>query len=149
MRQVFPLPRSEIALSCINQFSDRITSPMFKSLTDLTFTDVTTQIEDRSVVLFSPRLKNHNVLMAAFMASPDVYLHALGESETNLAAFASALVADLRDFFPNFGSQTLKAVHSSPADLADALIADLKQLKSAIKVLILDDLDKLLPGDET
>lgn len=122
---------------------------MFKSLTDLSLTDVASQIEDRSVVLFSPRLKNHNTLMAAFIATPDVYLHTLSESETNLSAFLSGFVADLRDFFPNFGSQCLQAVNGDPADLADAVVSDLKQLKSAVKILILDDLDKLAPTDET
>src|SRR5262249_28418123 len=89
-----------------------------------------------------------NVLMGAFIASPDAYLHTLTENETTLSAFASALVADLRDFLPNFGSQTLQALQAAPADLADALISDLKQPKLAIKTLILDDFDKLPPDDD-
>ncbi len=122
---------------------------MLKSLTDLSPADIAAQIEDRSVILFSPRLRNHNILMAAFISSPDAYLHALSENETTLSAFASGLVADLREFFPSFGSQTLAAVDAAPADLADALAADLKQLKSAIQILVLDDLDILVPTDDT
>jgi DNA-binding SARP family transcriptional activator len=86
--------------------------------------------------------------MGVFLDSPDAYLHTLSEGETTLSAFANGLVADLRDFFPNFGSQTVQAADSAPADLADAVLADLKQLKSGIKTLILDDFDKLYPSDD-
>lgn len=121
---------------------------MFTSLTALTLAEIDSRIEDRSVVMFSPRFRNHNALMAAFISSSDAYLHTLTENETSLSAFASGLVEDLRDFLPSFGSQTLQALHASPADLADALVADLKQPKSAIKTLILDDFDKLSPDDD-
>jgi DNA-binding SARP family transcriptional activator len=121
---------------------------MFTSLTALTLAEIDSMTEDRSVVLFSPRLRNHNALMGAFISFPDAYLHTLTENETTLSTFASGLVADLRDFLPNFGSQTLQAVQAAPADLADALVSDLKQPKSAIKTLILDDFDKLSSDDD-
>src|SRR5258708_5093347 len=121
---------------------------MFQLLTRLSCTDIESRIGQHPVVLFSPRWRQRNAFMVAFTASPDTYLHTLSATETTLRTFTHGLVADLRAFFPDFGSQTVQAVTAGPTDLAEALSADLKRLKSALTTLILDDLDRLFPNDD-
>ena len=121
---------------------------MLKSLTGLSLSDIDTQIQDYAVVLLSPHLRNRNALLAGFITSQETFLHTLSNLEITLPTFAAGLCADLRDFFPNFGSHTLQAVDATPTDLADTLAFDLKQLKSGLRVLILDDLDWITANDE-
>ncbi len=117
-------------------------------LTKLSLDDIPSRIRKYPVILFSPRSRHRNVFMAAFLATSDTYLYTLSPTETTLSAFALGLVAALQKFFPDFGSQTVQALTAGPVDLAKALIADLKHLKTA-RMLILDEVDRLHPDANT
>src|SRR5260370_19337678 len=121
-----------------------------KTLTDLTHAQVLASAEKHRLVLFSPRLRNRNVLLAEFAAVAGAYYYALQPSDTTLNAFVGGLVSGLKDFSPDFGSASEQALgqrRATPADLAAALVADLRKLKPALSYLILDQFD-ILDDDE-
>src|SRR5713226_10472236 len=123
-----------------------------KALTDLTHAQVLASAEKHKLVLFSPRLRNRNVLLAEFAAVAGAYYYALQPSDTTLNAFVGGLVSGLKDFSPDFGSASEQALGQrkvTPADLATALAADLRTLKPTLSYLILDQFDILADDERT
>ncbi|MEP7286881.1 MAG: bacterial transcriptional activator domain-containing protein [Chloroflexota bacterium] len=121
------------------------------SLTGFDISQLESSIENKRVIIFSPRLRNRNVLMAGFIAQPGTYLYTLSSHDSTLTVFLENLVNGLSDTIPNFGAQTLQALNASsttPRDLAEALVADLGKAKPKCTILILNDLDILEQNDE-
>lgn len=118
-----------------------------QELTDLTQAGFNEQIEGRSLILLSPRLRNRNALLSWFMSSgSEAYYYALITEDETLADFLRNMAQALKDFDPKFGSQTLQAAadaHPRVEDLADALLADLAKAKPKPRFLVLDNLDYL------
>src|SRR5579871_53362 len=117
-----------------------------KLLTDLSRDDVLKAAEKHRLVVISPRLRNRNVLLADFSARSDAYYYALQPADTTLNVFLGRMVGGLKDFDPEFGSATEHALgqrKATPADLATALIADMRKAKPSLSYLILDQFDIL------
>ncbi len=116
-------------------------------LTDLNQDLIETQIDERRLIILSPRLRTRNAYLGWFLASGvDAYLYTLTEQDTTLSTFLGSLVNCLQDVDPKFGRQTAPAIgiaNSKPADLADALIADLGKARPKPRFLVLDQLDRL------
>src|SRR5258708_1602005 len=122
-----------------------------KALTDLNLEDVASSIEKRRVILFSPRMRNRNALLAAFTSEPGALAYTLAADNKTLPAFLAGLAAGLQDFAPDFGAETRAALQqhgAGPTDYADALAADLTKIKPKPRYLIIDGLDILLPTQE-
>src|SRR5258708_14943519 len=119
---------------------------MFKTLTSFTPESIESAIRNRRLILFSPRLRTRNALLAAFIDAPGCYLYSMSPQDDTLAHFLNGLVEGLRDFSPSFGEQTLQAIQgrkTSPDMMADALLADLGKLDPLARFLVLDSFDNL------
>ncbi len=114
-------------------------------LTDLNHDSIAAQIENRRLILLAPRLRTRNAYVAWFLGSGvDSYLYTLSADDTDLHKFLANLVSSLQETDPRFGRQTSQALETrdvAPADLADALSADLG--KSKPQFLVLDSFDRL------
>jgi DNA-binding SARP family transcriptional activator len=124
-----------------------------QTLTDHNSANIATQIENRRLVILAPRLRNRNAFMSWFLqAGADTYLYTLTAQDVTLPAFLANLVTGLQDIDPKFGRQTSQALASpraEPADLADALLADLGKAKPKPRFLVLDEFDALSQGVDT
>jgi DNA-binding SARP family transcriptional activator len=117
-----------------------------KTLTDLTADDVLALVKNYQILLFSPRLRNRNALLAQFIPTPGAYYYTLSPEDTTLPQLLQGLAHGLQDISHDFGSEVTQALgqrKTKPADFADALLADLKRAKPAPAYLILDGLDVL------
>jgi DNA-binding SARP family transcriptional activator len=103
---------------------------------------IAAQIENKAAILLAPRYNHRNAILPWFLeAGAQSYLYTLLPQDTTPPTFLSNLVESLSDFDPKFGAQTRQALQqrrATPADLAEALVADL-----------LDELDHLVPGEDT
>src|SRR5258708_5465227 len=119
---------------------------MLETLTRYTQERIESEISNHRLILFSPRLRTRNALLAGFIDAPGSYLYAVSSLDDTLAHFLQRMVEGLRDYAPSFGAQTLQALQArkpTPDTLADALIADLGKLDPAARFLVLDSFDSL------
>jgi DNA-binding SARP family transcriptional activator len=122
-----------------------------KALTDLNPDDIASSIEKRRVILFSPRMRNRNALLAAFINDPGALVYTLEANNTTLPAFLEGLVGGLKAFEPDFGRETTAALRqrsAGPAEYADALASDLGKIKPKPSYFIIDGLDILASTQE-
>jgi DNA-binding SARP family transcriptional activator len=122
-----------------------------KALTDLSPDDIASAIDKRRVVLFSPRMRNRNALLAAFTNDTNALVYMLDFDNTTLPVFLQGLVDGLRTFQADFGTQTIAALGkggTGVAEFAEALAADLGKVKPKVSALILDGLDVLVPTQD-
>lgn len=124
-----------------------------QTLTDLTQQSLADQIENFRLILFAPPMRNRNALMAWFINTGlEAYFYSLTERDSSLNALLPSLVEIFRDIDSQFGRQLNPALANSdanPADLADALLADLAKAKPKPRYLILDNLDHLVQNADT
>jgi DNA-binding SARP family transcriptional activator len=103
-----------------------------------------------SLILLSPRSRSRNALLSWFLSDQsEAYYYALNQP-VDLYGFLEQLVDGLRDFDSMFGTQSLQAVrsHASPAECAEALVADLRNAKPKPDYLVVDNADLLLNNPE-
>lgn len=103
-----------------------------------------------SLILLSPRSRTRNALLSWFLSDEsEAYYYALNQP-VDLYSFLEQLVEGLRDFDSTFGAQSLQAVrnHASPAECAEALVADLRNAKPKPSYLVVDNADLLLNNPE-
>jgi DNA-binding SARP family transcriptional activator len=115
-----------------------------RGITDAEFTKA---VQNKRVVIFSPRLRNRNLLLTPYLELKGSYHYGLAQNDSSLPAFLSNLSSEL------FGdrSQTSQILANNKSKLAgwvEALVADLGQLKPKAEALILDDFDKLQSSED-
>jgi DNA-binding SARP family transcriptional activator len=123
-----------------------------ETLVGLDPSQISSTLQNKRVAVLSPRLRNRNVLLSMFVRGPDTLYYQLTSNDTGLTAFLDNLVATLSDVYPDSWTQLSQARNNKRAsinDYADALAADLKNLKPRIRYFVLDEFDFLTSSDET
>jgi DNA-binding SARP family transcriptional activator len=124
-----------------------------QAITGLTVTDIESYVREKSVILLAPRFRNRNALMAWFTSfGTESLFHALAPADTSLRSFLNNLVANYCDVDSAFGKQTTQALNATTIaieEVANALAADLSNIKPRPLFIILDSFDYLTPSAET
>ncbi len=82
---------------------------MLESLLHIASNTIENAMRDFKVILFSPRSRNRNALMGAFLKNADAYLYTLTPQDSNLDNFLKGLVQGLAEDNPGW-----HAIHASP-----------------------------------
>lgn len=103
-----------------------------------------------SLILLSPRSRNRNALLTEYLSKSDEAYYCALNQAADLHGFLEQLAEALKDFDPNFGAQCAQAAShkASPAECAEALVADLKRAQPKPTYLVVDNADLLLANSE-
>jgi|SRR5579859_5540167 len=80
---------------------------MFEALTP---DSIETVAGNHKIVLLSPRVRNRNALLSAFIRTRDAYFYALTPQDNTLNNFLKGLVQSLSEDNPGFGKQMAQAL---------------------------------------
>lgn len=108
---------------------------------------------ETAYVVVYPRNRARRALMSLALSEADrrIYYYSLQDSDADLHEWLRNIVSDYQ-FPEDFGSNVLNALDERgvlPEDLAHAFAADLNQLHGDRYALVLDELDRLLPDEES
>lgn len=124
-----------------------------QTLTDLNEDSIASLIENRRLILLAPRLRKRNAYVTWFLESgADAYLYTFTAQDTDLHTFLGNLLTTVQEIDPKFGRQTSQALSTrnvEPADLADALVADLGKARPKPRFLVLDEFDRLVSSPDS
>jgi DNA-binding SARP family transcriptional activator len=118
-----------------------------EALTKLDQAAVTARTRQYPLILLPPHRRDRHALLAWFVQkASNPYFYAVRAEDRGLAIFLKNLVEAIREIDPAFGHQTLQALMRSrvkPADLAAALLDDLRQAAPEPHYVVLDEVDRL------
>jgi len=117
-----------------------------ESLTGLTSEHLEHVIQNKKVLLVSPRLRSRNAVLSAFINEQGACLYTVPAEDIVLSVLVNHLISQLGEQATHFGTQTAQALQQAkitPQTLAEAFAADLSTAKPAVRWLALDDFDRL------
>ncbi len=120
-------------------------TPQYK-MTRLTLDDFKRMIQGKKVVLIYPRIAYRNIFLAYFLQStPQGFLYySSPEGITTVRDWLGQLVLDLPKIAAGFGSQLAPLIATAPpAELGNALAADLMAVSVRPVTLYLDEVDRI------